>query len=299
MTDTRPSDTYLLDPKNDYVFKRLFTEHPRALVQLINDLRPDLTPVTEVEILNPTITPSEMQGKSIVLDILAQDIQGNRYNIEMQVRRYNEWGKRSAYYLAKMLTDQLSAGEDYSDLNAVIGIHLLDFDLYTANPQQTKQAIWRFEMRDGLQPDVSLGNTLQLNLIEMKKADRLGLGDQNLRDWITLFEHWHEETRMDTITNETVKEVRGHIKRLSADEEARRLAFVRERALRDEASQLRYAQNEGVKQGEAKLLQKMLNKRFGDLPEWAAEKINIASSQQIEAWADQIFTAKSLEELLK
>jgi len=74
MADTRPSDTYLLDPKNDYVFKRLFTEHPDALVQLINDLRPDLSPVTEVEIINPTITPSEMQGKSIVLDILAQDI---------------------------------------------------------------------------------------------------------------------------------------------------------------------------------------------------------------------------------
>lgn len=163
--------------------------------------------------------------------------------------------------------------------------------------------IWRFEMRDGLQPDVSLGDTLQLNLIEMKKADRLGLGDQNLKDWITLFEHWHEETRMDTITNETVKEVRGHIKRLSADEEARRLAFVRERALRDEASQLRYAKQEGIKQGEVigevKLLQKMLNKRFGVLPEWAAEMINNASSQQIEAWADQIFTAKSLEELLK
>jgi len=108
---------------------------------------------------------------------------------------------------------------------------------------------------------------------------------------------------MDTITNETVKEVRGHIKRLSADEEARRLAFVRERALRDEASQLRFAKQEGIKQGEvigeAKLLQKMLNKRFGVLPEWAAEMINNASSQQIEAWADQIFTAKSLEELLK
>lgn len=65
MADTHPSDTYLLDPKNDYVFKRLFTEHPRALIQLINDLRPDLTAVTEVEILNPTITPSEMRAKAL------------------------------------------------------------------------------------------------------------------------------------------------------------------------------------------------------------------------------------------
>ena len=209
------SNQSLLDPKNDYIFKRIFTEHPDALVHLINDLRPDLPAIAEVEILNPTITPEEMTGKSIVLDVLAQDSDGNRYNIEMQVRRYNEWGKRSAYYLAKMLTDQLSAGDDYTELNAVIGIHLLDFDLYTADTAQQNQAVWRFELRDEQQPDVKLGNDLQLNLIEMKKADRLGLGDQNLKDWITLFEHWQEESRMASITNEAVKQVSGHIRRLS------------------------------------------------------------------------------------
>lgn len=185
----KSSHLTLLDPKNDYVFKRVFTEHPDALVHLINDIRPDLPAIIEVEILNPTITPEELSGKSIVLDVLAQDTQGNRYNIEMQVRRYNDWGKRSAFYLAKMLTDQLAAGDDYAELNSVVGIHLLDFDLFSGSAAQKQQALWRFEMRDGLQPDVKLGDALQLNLIEMKKADRLGLGDQNLRDWITLFEH--------------------------------------------------------------------------------------------------------------
>lgn len=34
----------LLDPTNDYVFKRLFAEAPELLVSLINDLRPDLPP---------------------------------------------------------------------------------------------------------------------------------------------------------------------------------------------------------------------------------------------------------------
>jgi hypothetical protein len=31
-------------------------------------------------------------------------------------------------------------------------------------------------MRDSQQPQVSLGDEIQLNIIEMKKADRLGLG---------------------------------------------------------------------------------------------------------------------------
>lgn len=215
----------------------------------------------------------------------------------MQVRRYNDWGKRSSYYLSKMLTDQLSAGEDYTELNAAIGIHLLDFDLYSDTPAQKQQALWRFEMRDGQQPEVTLGDTLQLNLIEMKKADRLGLGDRNLRDWITLFEHWQEETRMASIHHDAVKNVQGYIRQLSADEESRRLAFVRERAQRDEATLLKEAEARGRKEGEAKLLKRLISKRFNEFPEWVQDKLNAADGEQLEAWADQIFTADSLEDL--
>lgn len=49
----------LLDPTNDYVFKRLFAEAPDLLVDLINDLRPDLPDIASVEILNPNIEPTE------------------------------------------------------------------------------------------------------------------------------------------------------------------------------------------------------------------------------------------------
>lgn len=36
----------LLDPTNDYFFKRLFAEAPDLLVDFINDLRPDLPDIT-------------------------------------------------------------------------------------------------------------------------------------------------------------------------------------------------------------------------------------------------------------
>ena len=42
-------------------------------------------------------------------------------------------------------------------------------------------------MRDERQPSVSLGNILQMNLIELNKADRLGLSPGPLRAWITFF----------------------------------------------------------------------------------------------------------------
>ena len=140
---------------------------------------------------------------------------------------------------------QLDAGEDYQHLRASVGLHLLDFDLFTATENERRQAVWRFEMRDETQPDISLGNILQMNLIELNKADRIGLEPGPLSAWITFFKHWQEELTMANVAHEPVKKAMSRIRELSADEEARRLAFVRERALRDEVSFLNDARREG------------------------------------------------------
>jgi predicted transposase/invertase (TIGR01784 family) len=153
------------------------------------------------------------------------------------------------YYLARMLSQQLAQGEDYSQLRSAVGIHLLDFDLFSVTPEQRQQAHWRFEMRDQHQPAVGLGNLLQLNLIELKKADRLQQAQDARADWITFFEHWQEETTMAAIEHPPIREAMSQIRQLSADEHARRLAFVRERALHDEATLLKEARQEGLEQG--------------------------------------------------
>ena len=239
----------LLDPTNDFVFKRLFAGAPELLVHLINDLRPDLPDIAAVEVLNPTIEPDELTGKYIVLDVLARDGEGHCYNIEVQVRRYGAWHQRGLFYLARTLGQQLGSGEDYGELRASVGIHLLDFDLFTENEAQREQAVWRFEMRDECQPEVSLGNILQMNLIELNKADRLGLPMGGLHAWVTFFKHGREERIMAKVTHEPTRRALERLREISADEEAQRLAFVRERALRDEVSLLSEARREGREEG--------------------------------------------------
>ena len=88
-----------------------------------------------------------------------------------------------------------------------------------------------------------------MNLIELNKADRLGLNSSPLATWVTFFKHWQEEFIMTDVTYEPVKKALNRVKELSADEEARRLAFVRERALRDEVSFINEAKREGLKEG--------------------------------------------------
>ena len=308
----------LLSPTNDYVFKRIFGESPELLLNLINDLRYDLPKIASVEILNPNIEPSELQGKYIVLDVLARDPDGNCYNVEIQVRKYSAWPKRGIFYLARTLGRQLKTGEDYQSLRASIGLHLLDFDLFDSNESERRQAIWRFEMRDETQPNVTLGNILQMNLIELSKADRLGVASDPVSTWIKFFKHWREENVMADIDYEPVKTAYGSIKKLSADEEAQRLAFVRERALHDEVSFINEAKRQGREEGlekgrqegleqglqsgrlegESRLLRKMIQVKFGEIPPWADDLIRSADSKQIDLWVESLMTADSLESLL-
>lgn len=85
------------------------------------------------------------------------------------------------------------------------------------------------------------------------------------------------------------------IREFSADEESRRLAFVRERALRDEVSLL----NDARREGKAHLLAKLVKMKFGELPEWALHRLEHAGSKQLDKWSDEILTASSLDELFK
>lgn len=52
-----------------------------------------------------------------------------------------------------------------------------------------------------------------------------------------------------------------------------------------------------MQQGEALVLQRLLSKRFGEIPE-AAEQISKASADQIEGWLDRVLEVTSLESLL-
>ena len=288
----------LLDPKNDYVFKRLFTQAPHLLVSLINAVRAGQPPIQSLEILNPAIAPEELGGKFIILDLLARDGSGRWYDIEMQVKRYAHWGERGLLYLSRLLSEQLASGTDYQRLKPAIGIHLLDFDLFQQEDRRD-QAVWCFELRDRRRREVVLTDDLEVNLIELPKADRLGLAAPELAAWVTFFEHWQEEARMSELQYAPVTDALATLRVLSADEEARRLAFVRQRALCDERSWLSAERDEGRAEGKAATLLRLLDRRFGAVPESVARRVTTADAAALDAWIDNILTAADLDEVFR
>ncbi|HAT50575.1 MAG TPA: hypothetical protein DCS88_09595 [Alphaproteobacteria bacterium] len=51
--------------------------------------------------------------------------------------------------------------------------------------------------------------------------------------------------------------------------------------------------------GEAKILTRLLQCRFGIIPEWASEKIAKADSDSLGAWSLRIFDAQSLGDVFE
>ncbi|WP_370551962.1 DUF4351 domain-containing protein [Haliea sp. E1-2-M8] len=54
---------------------------------------------------------------------------------------------------------------------------------------------------------------------------------------------------------------------------------------------------QGLEQGERRVLQRQLTRRFGELPAWVLQKLEHASAETLETWTDDVLTASSLEEL--
>jgi len=303
----------LLDPKLDLVFKRLFAQSPDVLVDLINSVRFSEPPIVELEILNPQVTPEDITRKLVVLDILARDTSGRVLNVEMQTRQHVGLPSRMVFYLARLLGRQLEAGEEYHRVQPVIGITLMNFDLFP----EAEQAVWDFELRDRQFPGIVLDRSLQLHLVEMPKAERLhSRTHQALENWVTWFRHWQEETIMQQIQHPAIQKAHQHLHTLSGDDLAWIQVIERERALSLEATFKAEAERqkaeaaargvaeglaEGLAKGQAEgqtaLLRRQLRAKFGPLSTGTEQQLQHASSVQLERWAEQVLFADTLEQV--
>ncbi len=179
------------------------------------------------------------------------------------------------------------------------------------------KALWRFGLVDLFDRRQHLDDTLELNMIELPKADRLGLLDsprlQALRDWVTLLQHCGDPQRMGEIIELPVRDALGRVINISQDEYHRQLADSREKALRDERSFLRFAREEGLAEGRAEgraeglalgraegkseLLVAMIENRFGRLSESEVATLRGATSSELDQFAAKLMTATSVTDI--
>jgi hypothetical protein len=269
----------------DATLKQLFERQARGLLQL-------LTGSSEVrEFLNVEIPQVNVPR----LDLLARMADtGRLVNIEFQTTN-EEWflERVGIYYLMSRIR---SNGEHVEQMVLYLGKRPLKIQNSLITPTMTFQIrIIDIGDVDGeyLAASGDLGDVLLAVLARVE--DRQATIRQAL-DRIATLDGKERELAIEQLI------ILAGLRGLEVDvvNEARKyMPFVVD-LMENKVFQARYESGlaEGEARGELKVLRAQLNKRFGELPAWAQERLERASAEQLETWSLKLLDAASLDEAL-
>lgn len=250
-----------LDPKNDFIFKRIFGEHPELLKSFLNAILP-LPEDCVIESLTylPTENIPEVPGlKYSIVDVRCFDNHGRHFIVEMQLQWTADFIKRMLYNSATTYVRQLGQKERYRDLSPVYGLALLDtkFD-------QSEEWFHHFRMTHSTDKSKTLDD-LQLVLIELPKLKPITTTQKKLAIlWLRFLKEIDEQTQEvdpSLLGEAPIKEAL-HLLEMASYDEAELLAYDREwDAIRSEKTLLsgRFAEGklEGKVEGKAEVALKL------------------------------------------
>ena len=185
----------LLDPKNDYVFKRIFghTGNEEITKGLLQSIIPDKIDKIELD-SNPITEKDLLDDKVGILDIKAKLNDGNvNCDIEMQVVDQKDIEKRILFYWSKMYIQTLKVGEDYENLKRCIVILITDYNLDKL--KEIPEYVTKWKIREEKYSKLVLTNDLELYIISLEKAkNSTNNKKEELYNWLKFINNPREVT---------------------------------------------------------------------------------------------------------
>ena len=312
------------DPKNDFVFKRLFgTESNKdLLIALLNDLLETTAKraIINVEYLREEQRPRIPEMKYSAVDVKCQEKSGRVFVVEMQVLNVEGFEKRVVYNGSKAYVNQLDVGVEYGELNDVVAVSICDFVLWPAKkgkPEVPLLSRWRMKEvggRDGL-------SQIQYVFVELPKLSKASVPKTPVEQWVWLFRNAASLDRAPTtplatgpkkalIASQTAAFTRAdwedYERAAFAQQDAKNAFILASKQGRAEglaegkaaglAEGKAEGKAEGLAEGELRTLRRalmlVLNRRFGAAEVRAVEECS--ESATLETWLARATTAKSL-----
>ena len=222
-----------LKPTNDYIFKKIFGNNKNALIlkDLLQSILTDIKISKVVIDKDVSLERQQITNKLGILDVVATLDDNTKVNIEMQVKGHENTIDRSVFYETGLFHESLNSGEDYLEIPKVISIWITDFDVFDEGP---------FHERARLKRDyenIILTDKIEIHYIQLpkfrKKYKRVSnkLRDK-LEDWLTFMENEDVEA-IRMIDNKYIQQAEDEFEYLTGDAAERRLAQLREKAIRE------------------------------------------------------------------
>ncbi|MDR3350008.1 MAG: Rpn family recombination-promoting nuclease/putative transposase, partial [Acidaminococcales bacterium] len=169
----------ILSPKNDFIFKLIFGDQRNAdvlasFLQAVLDL--PKSEYEELSIVDPHLKRESADDKLSVLDVKIHTKSGKVVEVEIQILETPQMRERIVYYAGKMITEQISRGEDYGAIKRVISIVITDYELIKEN-RKYHNRYRLYDKESGSEfTDILEVNTLELPKVP-KRDDRTELFD--------------------------------------------------------------------------------------------------------------------------
>ena len=257
----------LLNPKNDYVFKRLFgsvgnetiTKNLLSCIlqQNITDVQLDCNPILEKNLLDDKVG---------ILDIKAKIDNTTNIDIEMQVTDHKNIEKRILFYLSKMYTKTIKKSQDYSTLEKCIAILITNYNIDII--KNIPKYITKWNIREEEYQKIVLTDVMEIYIIELNKfKDYKEKSNHNsLNSWIEFI----ESPEVVDMSNKEIQKAKKVLEEISQDEHEQYLAELREKYIMDQKAiedagydkGLKTGIAQGITQGKLQIAKKMLSKKI-------------------------------------
>ena len=245
-----------LDPMMDLVFKALFGKEDKTskelLIALLNDIlaNGDKNKIVDISHLNPFNYKDFEGDKLSILDIKARTDLGEIINIEIQIRKDDNYRKRSLYYWAKSYGETILEAEEYETLKRTIVINILGYvEIVESEKLHSIFKIMEVEEHFPLIED------LEIHYLETPKLEKKEIEELNKVElWLEFLKEGGKEAnelRLKSLMerSEVMARAINKLQEISADEKMREAYKAREKARLDMVSRLKYARREGREEG--------------------------------------------------
>ena len=235
----------LLSPKVDFVFKKIFgsEENKSVLISFLNATLKPKKDIVSVDLKNTDIEKEYFKDKFSRLDVKATTSNNEVINIEIQLKNESDMIQRTLYYWSKLYEEQMGEGDLYKKLNRTICINILNFK-YLDN--ERFHNVYRLKE---IETNEELTDIEEIHFIEIPKLRHLDLKDEAdmLELWIEFLRNPESEViRNVEMKNKEVRKAKDKLYKISQNEKERERYFIRERAIKDEASALYNAEQRGI-----------------------------------------------------
>ncbi len=237
---------FLMKPKIDFAFKEIMMDEQARIGFLSAILRLNPADIREARVLNTSLRKLHKDDKQGILDVRILLNDDTEIDIEIQLSALSVWSDRSLFYLAKMYTEQIHSGQDYTVFKKCVGISILDFDLLKGESEFYSCFHLREDTRRTLFTD-----KLEFHVVELPKLPKeLKEDSDEILLWAKFINaEKKEEFDMLAERNPYIEKAYEKLQVISRDREKRLEYEAREKAILDYNQMMLEAREDGLQDG--------------------------------------------------